>query len=189
MQHDSNLEPYDMISGNIRSFVPIGVRLSTAWHIVEGRNAWHSTWTATFYPKAFSLSPEILKEKCEKFRTQGSVFSICAAPLALMRSKEEILGLTPVNEKGPSAYKNANDALDRNDFFENFQHLDSNWLRIFRINGNAKIVTGHKPQDFKSFSNGSHYRLGWSSKGSRDYGEFLQFYKSIQKYSKRVSGS
>jgi hypothetical protein len=189
MQKDDGLEPVDLSSRVIGSFRPIDVRLSTAWHIVEGRNAWHSTWTSTFYPKAFALSPETLKKKCENFRTQGSVFFICAAPLALMKSKEEILGITPVNEKGSSTYAHAIDELDRKVFFDNFQYLDGNWLRIFRINGNATIKIGYKPQDFKSFSKGRDYYLGWSAKGSRDYGEFLQFYKSLRRYAKRVSGS
>ena len=189
MQQDDSLEPLDISSGGIGSFRPNDVRLSTAWHIVEGRNAWHSTWNSTFSPKAFALSPETLKAKCEKLRTQGSVFSICATPLAMMNSEKEIFGLTPVNEEGPSAYERANTRLDCNDFFENFQYFDSNWLRIFRFNGNAKLMIGYKPQDFRSFSNGSHYHLGWSAKGSRDYSEFLKFYKSLKKYAKRVSGN
>lgn len=120
MQHNEDLEPLDKSSGNIASFRPLDVRLSTAWHIVEGRNAWNSTWTATFYPKEFALSPEALKGKCEKLRTQGSVFNICAAPLALMKSENEILGLTPVNENSSSAYVFTKLQLDHNSFLKTF---------------------------------------------------------------------
>jgi hypothetical protein len=189
MQDNDDLEPLDKSSGNIASFRPLDVRLSTAWHIVEGRNAWNSTWTATFYPKEFALSPEALKGKCEKLRTQGSVFSICAAPLALMKSENEILGLTPVNENSSSAYVHTKLQLDHNSFFENFRYLDENWLRVFRVNRSAQISTRYRPQDFKSFSNGSNYNLGWSEKNSRDYDGFIQFYKCLKQYAKRVSSS
>ena len=105
MTKDHIIKPIDGSSRIISLFDPIDVKMSTIWHIVEGRNAWHSTWSSTYYPRAFGSSPDELQTKCEGFRTQGSVFSIRAAPLVVMKDEKRLLGLTPVNEKSAVQYK------------------------------------------------------------------------------------
>ena len=181
MTDENIIRPIDGNSRVISRFSPLEIRLSTAWHIVEGRNAWHSTWTSTYYPRAFGVSPDELKDKCEGFRTQGSVFSICAAPLAVMRDKKRILGLTPVNEKTELQYSSFLENMDEKRRFRNFRYVDPNWLRIFEIPRKVRLQVGYKPKDFRSRSHGGGYRLGWIERDSRDYSSFLKFCKKLKR--------
>ena len=180
MTKDQIIKPIDGSSRIISLFDPIDVKMSTIWHIVEGRNAWHSTWSSTYYPRAFGSSPDELQTKCEGFRTQGSVFSIRAAPLVVMKDEKRLLGLTPVNEKSAVQYKSFLESMVGNRLFGNFRHVDSNWLRMFEIPGKVKLQVGYKPTDFGSRSHGGAYRLGWLERESRDYSGFRNFHKDLR---------
>jgi hypothetical protein len=186
MSNEYFLKPIDGSSRIISLFSPTDIRLSTVWHIVEGRNAWHSTWFEAFYPQAFSLSPDELKDKCESFRTQGSVFSVCAAPLAVMKHKKRLLGLTPVNERGEASYRSLLEGLTGNRPFSDFQYVDANWLRMFEIPGKVKLQVGYKPVDFVSRSYGGAYRLGWTETKARDYLGFLSYFKELERFIRKT---
>lgn len=185
MKADDAIKPIDGSSRAISLFAPIDIRMSTIWHIVEGRNAWHSTWSSTYFPRAFGSSPDDLKNRCEGFRTQGSVFTICAAPLAVMRDGSRILGLTPVNEKSEAQYRSFFDDCLSDKPFSTFKQVDSNWLRMFEIPGKTKLHVGYKPTDFTSRSHGGAYRLGWIEKESRNYSGFLGFHKRLRQSIRR----
>lgn len=187
MTAEDAIKPIDGSSRIISLFKPTDVRLSTIWHIVEGRNAWHSTWSSTYYPRAFGSTPDELKAKCEGFRTQGSVFSICAAPLAVMRDERRFLGLTPVNERMAGSYQSLLESIEDDRPFRAFQFVDSNWLRIFEIPKKAKLQIGYKPADFGSRSHGGAYRLGWVERKSRDYSGFLEFFKALRRTIRKAS--
>lgn len=186
MSNEHIIKPIDGNSRIISLFSPTDIRLSTAWHIVEGRNAWHSTWSSTFYPRAFGSSPDELKDKCESFRTQGSVFSVCAAPLAVMKHEKRLLGLTPVNERGEASYRSLLEGLTDNRPFRDFQYVDPNWLRMFEIPGKVKLQVGYKPVDFGSRSHGGTYRLGWTERKPRDYSGFLSYFKDLKRFIRKT---
>jgi hypothetical protein len=181
MTDDQSIKPIDGSSRIISRFSPSEVKLSTVWHIVEGRNAWHSTWSSVFYPRAFGTSPDDLKSKCERFRTQGSVFSVCAAPLAVMKDDKRLLGLTPVNEKSEAHYRSLLERTSVDRPFKDFQYIDPNWLRIFEIPGRVKLQVGYKPTDFGSRSQGGAYRLGWIEREPRNYSGFLCYFKALRR--------
>ena len=98
-----------------------------------------------------------------------------------MRDEKRLMGLTPVNEKSEVQYKSFLENMVGNRPFGNFQHVDSNWLRMFEIPGKVKLQVGYKPTDFGSRSHGGAYRLGWLERESRDYSRFLDFYKDLRR--------
>jgi hypothetical protein len=189
MKHENVIRPIGGESQIVSDFCPLDICLSTVWHIVEGRNAWHSTWSSTYYPRAFGLSPEELKDKCEAFRTQGSVFTICSAPIAVMSDGSRILGLTSVNEKPEIKYLSLLGQMDEKQCLRSFRYVDPNWLRIFDIPKQVRLQAGYKPRDFRSFSHGGAYRLGWAERQPRDYSGFLNFYKKLRKLTKKGHGA
>jgi hypothetical protein len=186
MEPNDEIEPLALNAALKLKFKPEKVRLSTCWHIASGRNAWHSTWSSVFYPRAFALSADSLKEKCERLRVQGSVFSIISAPLALISTDDICLGITPVNEKSPSSYAYLLDATLRGDFIDYFRAIDTNWLCLFKIPDDTDKQAGFKPNDWKSISYGGGYRLGWTARQHRNYDGFMSLFKAFESLSAKV---
>jgi len=180
MELDDEIEPLALNAVLKFKFKPEKVHLSTCWHIASGRNAWHSTWSSVFYPHAFALSADSLKEKCERLRVQGSVFSIVSAPIALISTDGTCLGIAPVNEKQPSSYAYLLDATLRGDFIDYYRAIDANWLYLFKVPDSLEKQEGFKPNDLKSRSYGSGYRLGWTARQHRDYDGFMSLFKAFE---------
>jgi hypothetical protein len=77
------------------------VRIVPAYRILDGRNAWHSTWVDRYYPGMFSLSLNTAKWRVECNRTQGSKWTIQMLPSCLVLGEKTAALLIDANVTAP----------------------------------------------------------------------------------------
>jgi hypothetical protein len=164
---------------DLKNYRPNAKRITTVHHIIEGRNAWHSTWVGTYNKMRFCFEFAALLENAEKRRVQGSVFNIEATPLILTRDNGRMVGTTVVNERNSKNYDEMIKSILSVKSYIPLLSSDLNWLISFYVPSDVKLRVGYNPKNMKSYSQGSAYRLGWTDVRYRKYEHFLQFYKHL----------
>ena len=71
------------------------------FHVIEGRNAWHSTWIVQYQPNSFYSSLSAAKEYAESIRKSGSVFTVVEKPSLIIRSSRKTTIITELNNSDP----------------------------------------------------------------------------------------
>lgn len=188
-----HLERFNHIISPLYNQNIINVKLVELYYVYEGRNAWHSTYSTHFTDKCMHPNLESAKEYCENCRVQGSVFHIIKLPALAISTHHITLLVTEINTNMPlsrfSYEKFINLAC-----VVRAAHSDLRWTTILSkfvqvlcpINGlwNAPTRTkdsvflfngtgvklewseSFKSEQYKSFSNGSGYFLGWTKSDS-----------------------
>ncbi|WP_284126415.1 hypothetical protein [Parerythrobacter aestuarii] len=71
------------------------------FYVIRGRNAWHSTWVTHYFAECMHDSIRTAKDRAEKWREQGSVFTIREQPALAFRSKQGLVLITEINTQLP----------------------------------------------------------------------------------------
>lgn len=66
----------------------LSIDVGKIYHVVEGRNAWHSTWITQYMPRSFYSSLMAAKEYAETIRKSGSSLTIKENPCLVIRSEK-----------------------------------------------------------------------------------------------------
>lgn len=164
------------------------VEAGKVFHVVEGRNAWHSTWVSRYKPNSFYSSLSSAKSYAESIRKSGSVFTILEKPGLVIRSVKKTTIVVEVNHGKPLAghiidqdFENIKDATAADyrqrseflpDFIKGFMSTSLGWRR--KVSANNMIILQHKNPGLKikgvsnplkarvSVSRGSGYYLLWN---------------------------
>lgn len=157
------------------------------YHVIEGRNAWHSTWVVQYEPNSFYSSLPAAKEYAENIRKSGSVFTIIEKPSLIIRSHKKTIIITEINHEKPLAdhifaqsieylknetfedYRTRAGFLP--DFIKGFMATSFGWQR--KVQGKNLLTLQHDNPQLKinslgpnllarsSSSQGSHYYMSW----------------------------
>lgn len=167
----------------LASFTPREKAIGRLFYLSEGRNAWHSTWTNTYYPNRLSPDLEYCKAGAESMRTQGSVFRIDCVPTLILKGVDGYLGICPINEMGPESYRKLSTTVLRENgslMLSGLPWPGRNWLLICKLELDRRFLATFQPFRIRSYSNGSGYRLGWRSITPPSYVEFLKFTSTLR---------
>lgn len=79
----------------------VSVRSAKLFYVLRGRNAWHSTWVTHY--REDSISPDLISAKsvAERWRQQGSVFTIRELPCIVAQGDVGSLAITQINTSTP----------------------------------------------------------------------------------------
>lgn len=182
--------------GNVRNYVGAnvtGLKKITAFYVHTGRNAWHSTWIARYYPGCMHTSLNSAKSYAETKRVQGTTFKISELPALIISSNIGSVVVTQINSKTPLAgYSRTAVRLTHHSQKLMNGHLndylcigapiygailsfesDSRFWKTPPPSYNSLIIT-ETPEiapetveiksenlNYKSFSHGSQYMMGW----------------------------
>ena len=168
----------------------LSVESGKVFHVVEGRNAWHSTWVVQYQPNSFYSSLASAKDYAESIRKSGSVFTIFEQPSLIIRSENKTTIVTEINHENPlvghligqdigeiakaamSDYRERSKFLP--DFIKGFMSTSFGWRR--KVSDKNLIMLQHCNPELKikgvsnplkartSRSHGSGYFLSWYEK-------------------------
>ena len=163
------------------------IEAGKTFHVVEGRNAWHSTWVVQYQKNSFYTSLPSAKEYAENIRKSGSVFTIVERPCLVIRSHKKTTIVTELNHSSPLAghilggeggnipetiaedYRTRSHFLP--DFIKGFMHSSFGWIRDIPVKG--LLILQHENPEIKikgvshplkartSKSHGGEYLLSW----------------------------
>lgn len=71
------------------------------YYLYRGRNAWHSTWVTHYFDGSVSASMWGVRELAEKWRAQGSAFTIREQPALICETDAGLLAVTEINTERP----------------------------------------------------------------------------------------
>ncbi|WP_156821569.1 hypothetical protein [Halomonas smyrnensis] len=157
------------------------------FHVIEGRNAWHSTWVVTYQANSFYSSLPAAKEYAESIRKSGSVFTVVERPCLIIRSQKKTTIVTELNHDTPLASHilgrdlesipkhTIEDYRERSlflpDFIKGFMHTSFGWDRkiteknlLIMQHENPRIKINRLNEPLKatrSKSHGGDYFLSW----------------------------
>lgn len=150
------------------------------YYVIYSRTAWHSTKISRYSEGCMKPTIDLAKEAAENMRVQGSVFYISEIPaLQFINSKRSVF-ITEINSETPLQYfKEISDTtkLTLLDIFNHFTPSKPNSvIRLIWRNRHRGAIERHPELDhnnieglpvykellqYKSFSNGKAYYLGW----------------------------
>ncbi|MFW1373484.1 hypothetical protein ACEV99_22545 [Vibrio parahaemolyticus] len=77
------------------------VKQISVYYVYTGRNAWHSTYSATYTSRCMHPNLQSAKDYCENERVQGTVFHILKLPALALYTKYRTLIVTEINSNSP----------------------------------------------------------------------------------------
>ena len=77
------------------------VKVKKIFHLITGRNAWHSTWVRQYYKKCMSTESRDLENDAEKIRGPGTTFQIDEIPALCLEIQSGCLVITEINTTEP----------------------------------------------------------------------------------------
>ncbi|MFC4974836.1 hypothetical protein ACFPTY_10185 [Halomonas beimenensis] len=117
------------------------IQCGVVYHVVEGRNAWHSTWVSQYSKKSMHTSLKSAKEYAERCRKSGSVFRIKELPCLVFRTCKKTVIITAINSSKPlSEHYLACECL------EDFGEIVSDYRK--RLSCSRDMVKGFFPNSF-----------------------------------------
>lgn len=166
----------------------------TIYYLIEGRNAWHSTWVQTYGKNCMHTDLKTAKKFAEKNRINGSVFTIQELPCLVLRTSLKTVVITEINnnkilenhilmlEKENIAKKDLHSLQKRcsdvSEMVKSFFPESFFWRRKVRKD-NSIMVLEHQNSDIKihkekhghsalsSVSHGGDFPLNWVSSSVR----------------------
>jgi hypothetical protein len=91
-----------LITDEVRDQVAHRVSISKLLYYWEGRNAWHSTWSLSDHrAQAFSTDMQILRDRVEAERKQGSIFNIAEIPCLVIHGRTLAVLITDASPDFP----------------------------------------------------------------------------------------
>jgi hypothetical protein len=158
------------------------VEVKKIFHLVTGRNAWHSTWVRQYYKKSMSTESRDLENDAEKRREAGTTFQIDEIPALCLELPSGCLLITEINTLHP--FKNYNPKYITKDIKDcNSKKLSEK--SIFTGNTLANVLQSLNINEF------------WQAP-KKENSLFLLYVKDLrpsdleeatQKYASRVSGT
>jgi hypothetical protein len=76
-------------------------KAGSLYYLYRGRNAWHSTWVTHYFDGSVSSSMRSVRELAEKWRAQGSAFTIREQPALICHTDAGLLAITQINTERP----------------------------------------------------------------------------------------
>lgn len=76
-------------------------KAGSLYYLYRGRNAWHSTWVTHYFDGSVSASMGSVRELAEKWRAQGSAFTIREQPALICDTDAGLLAVTEINTERP----------------------------------------------------------------------------------------
>jgi hypothetical protein len=76
-------------------------KAGSLYYLYRGRNAWHSTWVTHYFDGSVSASMWDVRELAEKWRAQGSAFTIREQPALICETDAGLLAITQINTERP----------------------------------------------------------------------------------------
>lgn len=86
-----------------RSDAILAIRASVIYFLGRGRNAWHNTWSMSYYPWSFHLNVTSAEKAAEHLRKQGSVFYVREVPAFVLETEALRYYVTELNSQDPLA--------------------------------------------------------------------------------------
>lgn len=140
------------------------------FYVIFGRNAWHDTWITRYFDGCMCSSFDEAKLVAEKRRVQGTVFHIREIPALQFVSTKLSVIITEINSEQPLKYQQEwsdDSALTLPNIYSYFTPLNQHSiLRLIRLKSQSSnlfepLLKSNQFKQYKSFSKGKDYRLGW----------------------------
>ena len=172
---------------SLNDILPDSFRAASAHYLGFGRNAWHSTWVDSYYPRSVSLDVSEIKRQVEgqRWGGQGNVYWIKSIPLLIIRYSDRAIALAAINDKSSYEYKQLRQEIasyPSSEYWRAFPNYDQGSLRLFRYDADRSRPKKFEPCVCRSYSYGGDYKLCWRTFNSPpDYDGFLKFERWLRR--------
>ena len=111
------------------------IGIKKVFHLMTGRNAWHSTWVRQYYKKCMATESRDLEYEAEKIREAGTTFQIDEIPALCLELNSGCFLATEINTVFPLEHFHPKNFLSRtNQFNENSSSKKSQFIGNDLIN-------------------------------------------------------
>jgi hypothetical protein len=172
------------------------IKAGTLYYVYRGRNAWHATWVTHYHDGCMCTSLTTARQIAERWRAQGSVFTIREQPTLILTTDAGTFAITEINTQRPlgnlasrrgaePALKEIQQRLSSRQPPTTVEQLASllvaaaryTWsplcppksLVMVAAGPNGSEIERLRTRNLKSWassSSGSQYYLGWSERSS-----------------------